>query len=94
MRQSTLVIAEAGVNHNGDLRLAKQLVDAANKAGADVVKFQTFKASELVTEQAEQAGYQKRAVCRSQSQLEMLEGLELKLEDHVELIKYCKNLES
>ena len=92
MRKSTLVIAEAGVNHNGDLRLAKQLVDAASKAGADVVKFQTFKASELVTEQAEQAKYQKKALCQSQGQLAMLKELELKLEHHVELIEYCKNL--
>ena len=92
MRQPTLVIAEAGVNHNGDLLLAKKLVDAASKAGADVVKFQTFKASELVTEQAEQAKYQKKALCQSQGQLAMLKGLELKLEHHVELIEYCKNL--
>ena len=60
MKQPTLVIAEAGVNHNGDLLLAKKLVDAASKAGADVVKFQTFKASDLVTEDAEQADYQKK----------------------------------
>lgn len=90
MRQSTLVIAEAGVNHNGDLRLAKHLVDAASKAGADVVKFQTFKASELVTERAEQAKYQKEALCQSQGQLAMLERLELKIEHHFELIEYCK----
>ena len=62
MKQPTLVIAEAGVNHNGDLLLAKKLVDAASKAGADVVKFQTFKASDLVTEEAEQADYQKGTV--------------------------------
>ena len=62
MKQPTLVIAEAGVNHNGDLLLAKKLVDAASKAGADVVKFQTFKASDLVTEEAEQADI-KKAVC-------------------------------
>ena len=60
MKQPTLVIAEAGVNHNGDLLLAKKLVDAASKAGADVVKFHTFKASVVVTEEEEQADYQKR----------------------------------
>ena len=80
MKQPTLVIAEAGVNHNGDLLLAKKLVDAASKAGADVVKFQTFKASDLVTEEAEQADYQKKALCQSQGQLAMLKGLELQLD--------------
>ena len=56
--QETLVIAEAGVNHNGDLQLAKKLVDAASDAGADVVKFQTFKSNQLVTDYAKQATYQ------------------------------------
>ena len=92
MKQPTLVIAEAGVNHNGDLLLAKKLVDAASKAGADVVKFQTFKASDLVTEEAEQADYQKKALCQSQGQLAMLKGLELQLDHHNELIEYCQNL--
>ena len=92
MKQPTLVIAEAGVNHNGDLLLAKKLIDAASKAGADVVKFQTFKASDLVTEEAEQADYQKKALCQSQGQLAMLKGLELQLDHHNELIEYCQNL--
>ncbi|MCB4378470.1 N-acetylneuraminate synthase [Synechococcus sp. MU1650] len=91
MRQPTLVIAEAGVNHNGDLRLAKKLVDAASKAGADVVKFQTFKASELVTDQAEKARYQKKALGQSEGQLAMLKRLELKFDHHIELIEYCQN---
>ena len=72
--QQTLVIAEAGVNHNGDLQIAKKLVDAAAKAGADVVKFQTFQANQLATERAEQAVYQQQALGQSQGQLAMLQG--------------------
>ena len=86
----TLVIAEAGVNHNGDLLLAKKLVDAASNAGADVVKFQTFQANQLVTEGAEQAAYQQHALGQSQGQLAMLQQLELKPEQHSELIDYCQ----
>jgi N-acetylneuraminate synthase len=86
----TLVIAEAGVNHNGDLLLAKKLVDAASNAGADVVKFQTFQASQLATERAEQAAYQQHALGQSQGQLAMLQQLELKPEQHGELIDYCQ----
>ncbi len=88
--QHTLVIAEAGVNHNGDLQLAKKLVDAAFEAGADVVKFQTFQASQLVTELAEQAAYQQKACGQFQGQLAMLQQLELKPEQHGELIDHCK----
>lgn len=88
--KSTLVIAEAGVNHNGDLQLAKDLVDAASEAGADVVKFQTFQASQLATEHAAQALYQKRALDNSDGQLAMLKGLELQPEQHAELIEYCQ----
>ena len=88
--ECTLVIAEAGVNHNGDLQLAKELVDAASHAGADVIKFQTFQANQLVIEAAEQAAYQKQALGKSQSQLAMLKQLELKPEHHGELIDYCQ----
>jgi N,N'-diacetyllegionaminate synthase len=88
--QRTLVIAEAGVNHNGDLQLAKQLVDAAAAAGADVVKFQTFQANQLATECAEQAAYQQQALGQSQSQLAMLQQLELKPEQHGQLIEHCQ----
>ena len=91
----TLVIAEVGVNHNGDLELAKKLVDAASHAGADVVKFQTFQANQLVTQHAEQAAYQQQALGKRMSQQEMLQLLELKPEDHGELIDHCqkKNVE-
>ncbi len=86
--QQTLVIAEAGVNHNGDLQLAKKLVDAATEAGADVIKFQTFQASQLATEHAEQAVYQQKALGNSEGQLAMLKRLELQPEQHAELINY------
>ena len=88
--QQTLVIAEAGVNHNGDINLAKKLVDAAADAGADVVKFQTFQANQLATEQAKQAAYQQQALGQSQGQLAMLQQLELKPDQHRELVKYCQ----
>ena len=88
--QPTLVIAEAGVNHNGDINLAKKLVDAAADAGADVVKFQTFQANQLVTEQAKKAAYQQQELGQSQGQLAMLQQLELKPERHRELINHCR----
>ena len=68
----TLIIAEAGVNHNGDIELAKHLVDAAANAGADLVKFQTFNAERLATQSTPKAQYQMRATDDSQSQLAML----------------------
>lgn len=84
------VIAEAGVNHNGDITLAKQLVDVAVVAGADAVKFQTFKAEKLVCKNAEKADYQKETTNQAESQLEMLKKLELTEEMHNQLIDYCK----
>lgn len=84
------IIAEAGVNHNGDMKLAIDLIDAAADAGADVVKFQTFKASQLVTASAEQADYQKVNTQKVESQYEMLKRLELKPEAHLPLIEHCK----
>lgn len=86
----TLVIAEAGVNHNGDLKLAFQLVDAAAQAGADVVKFQTFRAQELATGQADKAAYQKETTGEAESQLAMLQKLELTLKQHLQLIDHCQ----
>jgi len=84
------IIAEAGVNHNGDLLLAKKLVDAALDAGADCVKFQTFVATSAVTVKAPKANYQLETTDRGESQLEMLKKLELSYEEHHEISKYCK----
>lgn len=88
----TLIIAEAGVNHNGDEVLAFQLVDAAYRAGADIVKFQTFKAKNLVTEQAKQADYQVANTQKQESQLAMLSRLELSYAAHHQLVKHCQSL--
>ncbi|HGF7178695.1 TPA: N-acetylneuraminate synthase [Vibrio cholerae] len=88
----TLIIAEAGVNHNGDEALAFQLVDAAHQAGADIVKFQTFKAKNLVTEQAKQADYQVANTQKQESQLAMLSRLELSYTAHHQLVKHCQSL--
>ena len=79
---STIVIAEAGVNHNGDLQKAFQLVDAASEAGADIVKFQIFKAENLATTSAEKANYQKKTSNSSESQFSMLKKLELDNESY------------
>lgn len=84
-----IIIAEAGVNHNGSLPLALQLVDAAAAAGADFVKFQTFKADKLVTKSGATAEYQKTN-CNADSQLEMLRNLELKEEDFKTIADYCR----
>jgi len=80
MQARTLIIAEAGVNHNGDIEKAKALIIAAKAAGADIVKFQTFKASNLVTEDAEMAEYQKQNTGSESSQYQMLKSLELSYE--------------
>lgn len=85
----TLIIAEAGVNHNGDLELAKQLISVASEAGADLVKFQTFNASRLATRSAKKADYQNQTTDSQESQHEMLRRLELNAEMHVELIAHC-----
>lgn len=89
MTHRTLIIAEAGVNHNGDLRLAKQLIDIAAEAGVDLVKFQTFNADRQVTRAAKKAGYQTQTTDSKESQHEMLRRLELTDEMHKELIAHC-----
>lgn len=87
----TTIIAEAGVNHNGSIELAKQLIDAAAAAGVDYVKFQTFKAKALISKSAAKADYQSENTNNAQeTQLEMVQKLELSFEQHHELIAYCK----
>lgn len=87
----TIIIAEAGVNHNGNIDLAKKMIDVAKDAGADYVKFQTFKADKLVSKSAKKASYQKKNfIDVDDSQYAMLKKLELSEEMHVELIAYCE----
>lgn len=90
MKPYTFIIAEAGVNHNGELHLAKKLIDGAVDAGADAVKFQTFKAARLVCEHASQAEYQKVNTGEKTTQLEMLRNYELAEESHRTLIAYAR----
>ena len=86
----TIIIAEAGVNHNGDIQKAKRLIDVAVDAGVDYVKFQTFKAETIVSPSAKKATYQSKNINDSDdSQFRMLKKLELTDEDHQELIIYC-----
>jgi N,N'-diacetyllegionaminate synthase len=88
----TIIIAEAGVNHNGDIETAKRLIDVASDAGVDYVKFQTFKAERLVSPSAQKAKYQiENDTSKDDSQLKMLKKLELSDNDHKELISYCKS---
>ncbi len=87
---SVFIIAEAGVNHNGDIALARKLIDAAKNACCDAVKFQSFKADRLVTKTAGKAQYQIENTNSAESQYEMLKKLELSYNDHAELISYCR----
>ncbi len=86
----TLIIAEAGVNHNGDMKIARRLIDAAFDAGADAIKFQTFKADKLVSRTAPMAEYQKNTTGRNVTQYEMIKKLELDINAHEELAGYCR----
>jgi N-acetylneuraminate synthase len=89
MKSNTFIIAEAGVNHNGDFTLAKKLIDAAVAAGVDAVKFQTWQTELLVTEDAEMADYQKENTQVVESQFQMLKRLELSYTDFTALKQYC-----
>lgn len=88
--KKVIIIAEAGVNHNGSLEIAKQLVDAANGAGVDYIKFQTFKAEKIASAVAGKADYQQKNTGKDESQVSMLKKLELSEQDHHELIAYCR----
>ncbi|WP_293008649.1 MULTISPECIES: N-acetylneuraminate synthase [unclassified Oscillibacter] len=92
MPNNILIIAEAGVNHNGSLELACKLVDVAKQAGADIVKFQTFKAENLVTKSAKRAAYQIENTKNDDSQFSMLKSLELKPEEYIQLQSYCASI--
>ncbi len=85
----TIIIAEAGVNHNGSLEMAKKLIIEAKRCGADIVKFQTFNPNKVVSKYAEMANYQKENIGKTMSQQDMLKGLALTHDDFLELIKYC-----
>lgn len=90
--KKTLIIAEAGVNHNGDMEMALELVDKAAEAGADYVKFQSFKATKLASERAKKASYQTRTTEGDESQLSMLQRLELSLDGHKMIMARCAEM--
>ena len=85
-----IIIAEAGVNHNGSMKLAKKLIDIASKSGADFVKFQSFKAENVVTKKVAITNYQKLNQKKKQTQYQMIKKLEISFQDHLKLIDYCK----
>jgi N,N'-diacetyllegionaminate synthase len=89
--KQVFIIAEAGVNHNGSLELAKELIDVAVRSGVDAVKFQTFRADKLVSKTAQKAAYQQQTTDASESQYTMIKKLELDITAHHELIAYCKS---
>lgn len=86
----TFIIAEAGVNHNGDLNLAKKLIDIASAAGADAIKFQTFKANKNISKNAPKADYQIKNTSAKETQYEMIKSLELSEKAHLTLFQYCR----
>ncbi|MBB6327734.1 N-acetylneuraminate synthase/N,N'-diacetyllegionaminate synthase [Algoriphagus iocasae] len=93
MLQKTYIIAEAGVNHNGDILIAKELIRKAKEAGADCVKFQTFKAEQIVTKTSPKAKYQLEVTDKEESQFEMLKKLEMDFSGYLELVSYCGELD-
>ena len=88
----TLIIAEAGVNHNGDINIAYRLCDAAKEVGADVVKFQTWNTDRIITREVEQAEYQRKNTHRVESQYEMLKRLELSYDEFSKIKLYCDKI--
>ena len=88
----TLIIAEAGVNHNGSLKIAKQLALTARQCGADIVKFQTAKLDSVVSKYADMAEYQKNNIGREMCQKEMLKRLLLTYDEFIELAAYCDEI--
>ncbi|MCF6296435.1 MAG: N-acetylneuraminate synthase [Flavobacteriaceae bacterium] len=88
----TYIIAEAGVNHNGSIEIAKKMIDEAAEFGADAVKFQSFKAEKLVSKLADKADYQKETTDKNESQYEMIKKLELDVDAHRELLDYCNKI--
>ncbi|EDP6893765.1 N-acetylneuraminate synthase [Campylobacter lari] len=88
--ESVVVIAEAGVNHNGDMNLAKKLIEVASEAGADYVKFQTFRTELCISKNAQKAEYQLKTTSHEESQFDMIKKLELSKQDHEVLIEHCK----
>ncbi|MBP3193948.1 N-acetylneuraminate synthase [Natronogracilivirga saccharolytica] len=91
MSNGIKIIAEAGVNHNGSMKLAEELIDAAAEAGADFVKFQSFRADGLVSKNAPKADYQNRTTDVTESQYDMIRRLELQVQDHERLISHCRS---
>lgn len=89
-QEKTFIIAEAGVNHNGDISLAKEMIDVASESGADAVKFQAFRTEELILKNTEKAPYQRVTTDRCESQYDMLKRLEVKKEQALELRDYCR----
>nr|WP_309098443.1 N-acetylneuraminate synthase [Fredinandcohnia onubensis] len=92
MKKRVFIIAEAGVNHNGSMDNARKLIIEAKKAGADAVKFQTFKSNKVISKFAQKADYQKETTGNNESQLDMVRKFELSYEDFIELKKYCEEL--
>ena len=92
MKNKTFIIAEAGVNHNGSIEIAKKMVEVAKECGADAIKFQTFKAEKVISRYAPKAEYQKQTTGEPDSQLEMVKKLELSFDDFVALKEYCDKL--